>query len=121
VKDVKFLRLILLLTLLALPLIGRAEAGCGPGGGMMGGGPGGGWATRGPVYGMCTPPANGEAPMTRQVIDLLNNYLRTQPNLRAGQLTVNGNYWEAEILDRQGHLVNRVLIDPRTGYFYYQK
>jgi hypothetical protein len=121
---VKFLRFILLLALLALSFLNRAEAGCGPGGGMMGGGtynPGGAWATRGPVFGMYAPPSSGEAQMTRQVINLLNNYLRTQPNLRAGRLTVKGNYWEAEILDRQGRLVNRVLIDPRTGYFYYQK
>ncbi len=118
-----FLRLILLPILLAFSIIGRAEAQCGPGGGMMGGtrGPGGGWATQGPVYGMCGPPAGGEGQMTRQVINLLNNYLITQPNLKAGRLTVKGDYWEAEILDLQGHLVNRLLIDPRTGYFYYQK
>ncbi len=119
----KLLRLILLLTLMALPLIGRADAGCGQGGAMMGDtcGSRGGWASQGPVFGRCGPPACGESQATRHVIDLLNNYLSTQPNLKAGQLTVKGNYWEAEILDRQGHLINKVLIDPRKGYFYYQK
>ncbi len=133
---------LLIILLLALCFTEQgADAGpCGPGGGMMGGpppavmgpppgtsggvcGPGGG-SGPGPGalnFGMCGPPASGAAQMTSRVINLLDNYLKNQPNLRAGNLTVKGNFWEAEILDRQGNIVNRLLIDPRTGYFYYQK
>ena len=154
-----FLRLMLLPMLLALLLMGRADAGpCGPGGGMMGGpppgmsgpppgmsgpppgmsgpppgmsgsppgacGPGGRWGGGGQssvTFGMCGPPAGGEAASTRQVINLLDNYLKNQPKLKAGKLTVKGDYWEAEILDSQGNLVNKLSIDPRNGFFYYQK
>jgi hypothetical protein len=133
-----FLRLILLPTLLALLLMGRADAGssCGPGGGMMGGpppqvmgpspgagGPGSGWAGAlgSMMFGTCGPPAGGAAASTGLVINLLNNYLRSQPDLRAGRLTARGGYWEAEILDSQGNLVNKLRIDPRNGCFYYQK
>ncbi|MCL4501803.1 MAG: hypothetical protein M1438_08085 [Deltaproteobacteria bacterium] len=73
------------------------------------------------TYGTCAPPAGGEAANTRQVINLLNNYLRNQPSLKAGNLAAKGDYWEAEIIDRQGNLVNKLRIDPRSGYFYYQK
>gem|GEM_PF-6292428 len=70
---------------------------------------------------MCGPPNGGAAASTGQVLNLLNNYLKNQPNLRPGRLTAVGNYWEAEILDAQGNLVNKLRIDPRTGCFYYQK
>lgn len=86
-------------------------------------GPGGGWGgTLGSMlFGTCGPPTGGAAANTGQVINLLNNYLRSQPNLRAGSLTAVGGYWEAEILDGQGNLVNKLRIDPRNGCFYYQK
>jgi hypothetical protein len=145
----KFGRQVLLSTLLALLLLGQADAGspCGPGGGMMGGPPPG---MSGPPPGMSGPPPGmsgpppgmsgpppgaagtvnsgvfgppmeGAAANTGQVIKLLNSYLKNHPNLKAGNLTVKGNYWEAEILDGQGNLVNKLHIDPRNGYFYYQK
>jgi hypothetical protein len=66
-------------------------------------------------------PAGCESQSTRQALILLDNYLKGQPNLRAGKLTAKGDRWEAEILDSQGRLVNRLVIDPRSGYFYYQK
>jgi hypothetical protein len=66
-------------------------------------------------------PAGCESQSTRQALILLDNYLKSQPNLRAGKLTAKGDRWEAEILDPQGRLVNRLVIDPRSGYFYYQK
>lgn len=86
-------------------------------------GPGGGWGGNpGSMrFGTYGPPAGGAAASTGQVINLLNNYLKNQPNLRAGRLTAVGNYWEAEILDSQGNLINKLHIDPLTGCFYYQK
>ena len=66
-------------------------------------------------------PEGGEAASARQVINLLDDFLKKQPNLKAGKLTAKGDYWEAEILDGQGKLVNKLRIDPRNGFFYYQK
>ncbi len=90
---------------------GPSPEACGPGGGTP----------RSVTFGACGPPAGGEAASTRQVINILDNYLKKQPNLKAGNLKVKGDYWEAEILDSQGNLVNKLRIDPRNGYFYYQK
>ncbi|MCL4500740.1 MAG: hypothetical protein M1438_02655 [Deltaproteobacteria bacterium] len=74
-----------------------------------------------PTFGRHGLPEGGEAASARQVINLLDDFLKTQPNLKAGKLTAKGGYWEAEILDGQGNLVNKLRIDPRSGYFYYQK
>ena len=92
---------------------GPPPGGCGPGG----------WAGAlgSLMFGNCGPPAGDATASTGQVINLLNNYLKSQPNLRAGRLTARGGYWEAEILDSQGNLVNKLRIDPRTGCFYYQR
>ncbi|MCL4504366.1 MAG: hypothetical protein M1438_21285 [Deltaproteobacteria bacterium] len=73
------------------------------------------------MFGASAPPAGDATASTGQVINLLNNYLKSQPNLRAGTLTARGGYWEAEILDGQGNLVNKLRIDPHSGFFYYQK
>lgn len=92
-----------------------------PSGASPSGGGGGGGGQSSVTFGTCGPPADGEAANTRQVINILDNYLKKQPNLKAGNLKVKGDYWEAEILDNQSNVVNKLRIDPRNGYFYYQK
>jgi len=87
----------------------------GPPPGMMGPPPGPA------TFGMSGLPEGGEASIARQVINLLDDFLKRQPSLKAGKLRAKGDYWEAEILDSQGNLVNKLRIDPRNGYFYYQK
>jgi hypothetical protein len=49
---------------------------------------------------------------------ILESYLRgiRNPNLRVGKITEQGNYFEAEIVTKEGSLVDKILVDKYTGW-----
>lgn len=107
---------------------GMMGQGYGMGYGMMHGGwdmgPGGmhrGWGM-GPQYG---PGYQGpqyqqwQKPMEENdVKGLLENYLKSMrnPNLKLGEIEDKGEAFEAEILTKDGSLVDKILVDKRTGW-----
>ena len=102
--------------------------GYGMGPGMMHGGrgmgPGGmhrGWGM-GPQYG---PGYQGpqyqqpQKPMEeKDAKELLENYLEStrNPNLKLGKIEDKGEGFEADILTKDGSLVDKILVDKRTGW-----
>jgi hypothetical protein len=101
-------------------MTGGMGGGYGMGPGMMNRG----WGA-GPQYG--TPYAPGyqgppynerQRPMDqRDAKELLENYLRStrNPNLKLGPIVDKGDRFEAEIQTRNGSLVDRIIVDKRTG------
>ena len=49
---------------------------------------------------------------------LVENYLTTNgnPNLKSGKLTDKDKYFEAEIVTKEGSLVDKLMLDKRTGW-----
>ena len=49
---------------------------------------------------------------------ILEDYLSSvrNPNLKLGEITDQGNAFEAEILTKDNSLVDRVLVDKNTGW-----
>jgi len=112
-------------------MMGRGY-GYGTGPGMMHGGPGmgpggmhGGWGMgpqygpqdgpgyQGPQYQQPQKPMDGE-----KAKSLLENYLEStnNPNLKLGKIEDKGNAFEAEIQTKDGSLVDKILVDKRTGW-----
>jgi hypothetical protein len=50
--------------------------------------------------------------------EILANYLKGtgNPNLRVGKIMEQGNYFEAEIVTKEGSLVDKILVDRYTGW-----
>ena len=123
---------------LALTLYGTdasAQMGYGPmGPGYYGMGPGmmGGWSGHymgpgmmgygyGPQYGPQYAPQyqRPQKPLNEnQAKELVENYLRAtrNPNLKLGKIEDKGNAFEANIVTKDGSLVNKVLVDKNTGW-----
>jgi hypothetical protein len=114
--------------------LGMGGYGMGPGmmmgGGMMGGrgyGMGPGMMGRGVGPGVMGPSYGGQyGPQSQppqKPLDekgakgILENYLRRtrNPNLKLGKITEQGNYFEAEIVTKEGSLVDKILVDRDTG------
>jgi len=90
--------------------------------GMMGlGMMGRGWGM-GPGYGQ--PPSSPQTPGGSKQMEekdaraLLENHLKAtrNPNLKLGKIEDKGSVFEAEILTKDGSLVDRIAIDKRTGW-----
>jgi hypothetical protein len=112
-------------------MMGRGYGGYGMGPGMMGRGYGGygmGPGMMGPQYGpQYGPGYQGpqyqpqQKPMDEQdAKSLLENYLQStrNPNLRLGKIEDKGNAFEAEIQTKDGSLVDKILVDKRTGWMH---
>lgn len=94
--------------------------GYGMGPGMMGPGYGRGYGM-GPGYGYQAGPPYQQPPKPMEEKDakaLLENYLTTNrnPNLKLGKIEDRGNAFEAEILTKNGSLVDKILVDKATGW-----
>jgi hypothetical protein len=101
---------------------------CGQGPGMMGpyGGPGrmgpgmmgpyGGPGGMGLGYGAY---GSGEPLTEDQTRVLMNRYIRStgNPNIMLGKLTDKEDYFEIEIVTKDGSLVDKILVEKRTGWF----
>ena len=99
--------------------------GRGMGGGMMGGGmmgPGGqhGYGPGyGQGYGYGPQYQQPQKPMKKSDAEtILKNYLAyaRNPNLKLGKITDKGDSFEAEIVTKDNSLVNKLLVDKRTGW-----
>ncbi|MGB5424484.1 MAG: periplasmic heavy metal sensor [Desulfobacterales bacterium] len=95
----------------------------GPGYGMgPGHGRGPGWMGREPSQGEMQPGAYRlETPLqedgARAVVE---NYLQStrNPNLKLGKITEQGDAFEAEIVTKEGSLVDELLVDKSTGWIH---
>ncbi len=91
--------------------------GYGMGPGMMGRGMGPGMM--GPGYGYGPQYQQPQKPLEeKDARAILENYLRgtRNPNLKLGKITEQGNYLEAEIVTKEGSLVDKILVDRYTGW-----
>lgn len=98
--------------------------GTGMGPGMMGGGYGSGAKSMGraPVQGDIGPGAGRlETPLkeegARQIVE---NYLQStrNPNLKLGKISEQGDAFEADIVTKDGSLVDKLLVDKSTGWMH---
>lgn len=66
------------------------------------------------------PPAwrGGEPLKMEEARTMVEDALRftRNPNLKVGKVKDKGDYYEAEILTKEGSLVDKVLVDKYTGY-----
>ena len=101
--------------------------GYGMGPGMMGGysgycmGPGMMGYGYGPQHGPQYAPQyqRPQKPLNEnQAKELVENYLQAtrNPNLKLGKIVDKGNAFEANIVTKDGSLVNKVLVDKNTGW-----
>jgi rubrerythrin len=90
-------------------MMGGGGYGYGPGGGMMGG--------RGPGYAQQYA-APGKPLEMKDAKAMMDDYIKStrNPNLKVGKIKDTGNAFEAEVLTRNNALVDRVLIDKKTGW-----
>ena len=104
--------------------LGQGGYGMGPG--MMHGRRGMGPGMMGPQYGPQYGPGyqgpqyqQPQKPMDeKDAKELLENYLQStrNPNLKLGKIEDKGNAFEAEIQTKEGTLVDKILVDKRTGW-----
>lgn len=103
---------------------GMMGRGSGMGPGMMGGGYGRGAGSigKGPAQGDLGANAGRlETPLTedgaRKVVE---NYLQgtRNPNLKLGKVTEQGDAFEADIVTRDGSLVDKVLVEKSSGWMH---
>jgi len=95
--------------------------GWGMGPGMMRGGWGMGPGMMGPGYGYGYGPQyqQRETPLTKKDAETLaQNYLNAtrNPNLKVGTIKEEGSAFEAEIVTKNGSLVDKIFIDKNTGW-----
>jgi hypothetical protein len=77
--------------------------------GMMGPGY---WGQNGPQYQQPQKPLE-----EKDAKAILEKYLRANrnPNLKVGKIQEQGNYFEAEIVTKEGSFVDKILVDRYTG------
>ena len=106
---------------------GMMGNGNGMGSGMMGGGYGSGSTMMGPGHGQQYGRENApqyqqpQKPLNEnQAKERLENYLqsRNNPNLKLGKIEDKGNVFEANILTKNGSLVDKILVDKNTGQMH---
>lgn len=106
---------------------GMMGPGYGMGPGMMGPGMmgpgmmGPGYPGYGPQYAPPYPPRYQQPQKPMEEKDakaILENYLASMrnPNLKLGKIKEQGNYFEAEILTKEGSLVDKIVVDKFTGW-----
>ncbi len=64
-------------------------------------------------------PKKGQSVTQDQAKQMLEDNLRygKNPNLKLGELSDKGDYYEADILTKEGSLVDKVQVNKQTGYF----
>jgi hypothetical protein len=69
----------------------------------------------GPAYGRLKTPLNEDGVRT-----VVENYLQStrNPNLKLGKITEQDNAFEAEIVTKDGSLVDKLLVDKSTGWMH---
>jgi hypothetical protein len=99
------------------PAYGGYMMGPGYGGYMMG--PGYGSSTAGPGYGYCWDNAagayEGKSLTRKDTESLLRDYIGGNPNLRIGEITDKGTYFEGTIVTKDNSLVAKYGIDKDSG------
>jgi hypothetical protein len=115
------------------PWAGQGYYGMGPGmmgqgygsregwwpGSMMGPGYGhGGMMGYGPGYGYYGYNRSGQSMTMEQTKVLVEHYLDSlgNPNLKLGKITDKGKYYEAEVVTKDNSLVNKLMVDKKTGW-----
>jgi len=107
------------------PWAGQGNYGMGPG--MMwdrGDWSGGqGWGPRGMMgpgqgYGYRNYNRTGQSVNMDQAKVLVEHYLTTigNPNLKSGKITDKDKYFEAEIVTKEGSLVDKIMVNKKTGW-----
>lgn len=100
---------------------GMMGPGSGMGPGMMGPGYGTGPGMMGPGYGMGPgmmygmPQAPSGEISVENVRDVLEQMVRSNPNLKVGNVAKQDGEITAEVVTQDGSLVNRFRVDPNTG------
>jgi hypothetical protein len=106
---------------------GMMGSGNGRGSGMMGSGPGPGSGMMGPGHGQQYDQQNApqyqqpQKPLNEnQAREMVENYLQStrNPNLKLGKIEDKGNAFEANIVTKDGSLVNKILVDKDTGWIH---
>ena len=101
-----------------------AHMGYGPMGyGYYGMGPGMMGYGYGPQYGRQYAPQyrHPQKPLNEnQAKEMVENYLQStaNPNLKLGNIEDKGNAFEANILTKNGSLVDKILVDKDTGWMH---
>ncbi|MCE5274147.1 MAG: hypothetical protein ABFD70_13500 [Syntrophaceae bacterium] len=105
------------------PWAGQGYDGMGPGMMGRGYGPGGGWGHGGmmgygPGYGYHSYNRSGKSMTMEQTKLLVEHYLTSMgnPNLKMGKITDKEKYFEAEIVTKDGSLVDTLMVDKQTGW-----
>lgn len=83
----------------------------------MAGGHRGGWSPAAQQY---VPGQTPGKPLTEgQAKNLVQQYLRNRnnPNLKLGGVTDRGGVYEAQIVTRDGSLVDKIEVNKQTGWF----
>ena len=106
---------------------GMMGPGYGMGSGMMGGSYGSGSTMMGPGHGQQYGRENApqyqqpQKPLNEnQAKERVENYLQStgNPNLKLGKIEDKGNAFEANIVTKNGSLVNKILVDKDTGQMH---
>lgn len=98
---------------------GMMHGGRGMGPGMMGPGYGYGPGMMGPGYGYGPQYQRPQEPMKeKDAKEMVENYVQStrNPNLKAGKITDKDTYFEAEVLTKDGSLVDKLAVDKNTGW-----
>lgn len=100
---------------------GMMGQGRGMGPGMMNRGYGMGGQQYGPPYGPQYGPQYQQPPRNMEEEDvrvMLENYLKStrNPNLKLGKIQEKDSVFEAEILTKDGSLVDKIAVDKATGW-----
>ena len=65
-------------------------------------------------------PDKGKPVTQEQAKQLVEDHLRygNNPNLKVGDLSdKGGDYYEADVVTKEGSLVDKLQVDKKTGYF----
>ena len=119
-KIITVVAIVILVGAIAIPVVAHGP-GWGRGGHMMGRGMGPGMMQRDRGMEPQYEPQYQEKQKPVEEKDaraILENYLRStrNPNLKLGKVTEKDNYFEAEILTKDGSLVDTLAVDKRTGW-----
>ena len=89
----------------------------------MGGGPGmqgqGGWyCPWGPGGRMGPPVAQPGQPLSAdQAKALVEQHISANPNLKVGKVTPKDDFYEVEVVTKEGSLVDKIQVNKQTGWF----
>ena len=64
-------------------------------------------------------PQKGQAVTQDQAKQLVEYSIRNSknPNLKLGDISDKGDFYEADVVTREGSLVDKIQVNKKTGYF----